>query len=187
MHTESKIQGNNNASRRGGDTVSLRQNNICLSQRRDNTASRRGGNTVSLRQNSCLSQRRDNTASRRGGNTVSLRQNDIVSRRDGKKTRRDQIIVSTLRPNADNRDAFQWTRNSLDTFHLTDKRCHVCRDFTAARCDHRATGYTWLSNVFKIACACSSHAMRGQTRLLKIKIKFPWKHTKLRAGFNWQS
>ena len=34
----------------------------------------------------------------------------------------------------------QGSRNLLDTFHPRDKRCHVCRDFTAARCDHRATG-----------------------------------------------
>ena len=71
---------------------------------------------------------RNNNASHRGGNTVWLRQTDTVSHRDGK-------------PNAENRDAFKLTRNSLDTFHPRDKRCHVCRDFTAARCDHRATGY----------------------------------------------
>ena len=154
MHTENKIQGNNNASHRGGNTVSLRHSD---------TASRRDGKENKEKPNCC-----SHTA---GHGTPS---NRVAS-------------VGRLKPNAENRDAFQLTRNSLDTFHPRVKLCHVCRDFTAARCDHRATGYTWLGNVFKIARACSSHAMRGQTRLLKIKNKFPWKHTKLRAGFNWQS
>ena len=46
---------------------------------------------------------------------------------------------------------------------------------------------TLLSNVFNVARACSYHATRGQTRLAKDKNKFPWKHTKARAGFNWRN
>ena len=58
MHTESKIQGNNDASHRGQtNTASGRQRpeGYCLSQRRDNTASHRGGNTVSRRDRTTLS------------------------------------------------------------------------------------------------------------------------------------
>ena len=151
MHTESKIQGNNDASCRG----------------QTNTASRRGGNS--------LSQRREG---KQGKNQIV-----VSTSRDTGYLRIDSHLLDASKPNAENRDAFQLTRNSLDTFHQRDKRCHVCRDFTAARCDHKANGYTWLSNVFKIARACSSHAMHGQTRLLKIRNKFPWKHSKSRADF----
>ena len=89
--------------------------------------------------------------------------------------------VGRLKPNAENRDTFQLTRNSLDTFAQETNvatRLAVTTEKPVA---------TWMGNVFKIACACSSHAMRDQTRLLNIKNKFPWKHTKLRAGINWQS
>ena len=65
----------------------------------------------------------NNNASHRGGNRSTL------------------SLMETGKPNAENRDAFTLTRISLDTFHPGDKRCHVCRDFTAARCDHRASGY----------------------------------------------
>ena len=45
MHTESKIQGNNNASHRGGNNVSLRQSNI---------VSRRDGKENKEKPNCCF-------------------------------------------------------------------------------------------------------------------------------------
>ena len=99
MQTESKIQGNNNASRRG-QPISQRPEEHCLSQRRDNTASRRGGNTLSLAETG--QQRKTNCCFHITGH--GMPSNCFAS-------------VGRLHSNEENRDAFKLTRNSLDTFH----------------------------------------------------------------------
>ena len=49
-------------------------------------------------------------------------------------------------------------------FTTKGKRCHVCRDFTVARCDHRANNCRSLNNVSKNARACSIHALHDRMR-----------------------
>ena len=107
--------------------LSQRSNKHCLSRRPEGY---------------CLSQRRDNTASRRGGKENKEKPNCCFHIAGHGIPSSSFASVGRLKPNAENRDAFQLTRNSLDTFHPRDKRCHACRDVTAARCDHRATRYT---------------------------------------------
>ena len=104
--------------------LSQRSNKHCLWQRPEGTLSRRDRTTLSI-------------AEGKQGNTKLL-----IPHHGTRDTIKSIRIRWTLKkPNAENRDTFQLTRNSLDTFHPRNKRCQVCRDFTAARCDHRATGY----------------------------------------------
>ena len=81
-----------------------------------------------------------NTASRRG-ETPSNRARDEV----GSKTSRDMDSKhETLKP-------FHGFASSWSLLNQGTKRCCVCRDFTAARCDHRATKCVWLDKVSKTA------------------------------------
>ena len=115
MQTESKIQGNNNASRRG----------------QPNTASRRG-------QKDTLSHRDVTTLPlAEAGRETNM--NKLLFPHHGTRDTFELIrICWTLKTTCREKGCFQLTRNSLDTSHPRDKRCHVCRIFTAARCDHRA-------------------------------------------------
>ena len=137
IQTESQIQGNNNASRRC-------QTNTASRRGQKDTVSRRDGTTLPLAEagtlspaeteQHCFSQRREG----KQGKTKLL-----FPHRGTRDTFEKIRICWTLEiKRRENRDAFHLTRNSLDTLHPRDKRCHVCRDFTAPRCDHRANGYT---------------------------------------------
>ena len=89
--------------------------------------------TLSLAETEQHSQRREGTQ----------RKNKLWFRHHGTGDTFELIrICWTLKSTCREQDAFQLTRNSLDTIHPRGKRCHVCRDFTAARCDHGANGYT---------------------------------------------
>ena len=162
MHTESKKQGNNNASHRGQTNTASRRGQKDIVSPRDGTtmlltednqtlplAEARRISSLPETGQHCLSQRREGALS-----LAETEQHCLSQRLEGKQgetkllfphhgtrdTFESILIWWTLI--TDNGDAFQLTRNSLDTFHPRDKRCHVCRDFTAARCDHRATDYT---------------------------------------------
>ena len=82
-----------------------------------------------------------NTASRRG-ETPSNRAREKV----GSKTSRDidQNITRLSK-------RFHGFATSWSLLNQRSQRCCVCRDFTAARCDHKATKCIWLGRVSKIA------------------------------------
>ena len=86
-----------------------------LSQRLGTTASRRGGTP--------------NTASRQGGTP-----NNRAREKVGSKTSRHGFRNITRHLNHFHRFASSWSLLNQRT-----KRCCVCRDFTAARCDHKTT------------------------------------------------
>ena len=46
---------------------------------------------------------------------------------------------------------FHGFASSWSLLNQRTKRCCVCRDFTAARCDHKTTKCMWLGSVSKIA------------------------------------
>ena len=87
-----------------------------------------------------LSQRRATTASQRR----NTKQND--KGKDGSNLRETLIqnITRLLK-------RFHGFASSWSLLNQRTKRCCVCRDFTAARCDKQATKCAWLGRVFKTA------------------------------------
>ena len=102
--------------------LSQRPEGYCLSQRPETRQ-----HCLSQRREHCLSQRQNNIASRRGGKENEEKPNccfHIVGTRDTFELIR--IGWTLKKPNAENRDALQLTRNSLDTFHPRDKYVATC-------------------------------------------------------------
>ena len=71
---------------------------------------------------------------------------------------------------------FHGFASSWSLLNQRTKRCCVCRDFTAARCDHRANKFIWLGRVSKTA----------RVTLKITKHEIPRKSSRTRAETNWQ-
>ena len=107
-----------------------------------------------------------NTASRRG-ETPSNRAREKV----GSKLRETlvQNITRLLK-------RFHGFASSWSLLNQRTKRCCVCRDFTAARCDYRANKFIWLGRVSKTA----------RVTLKTTKHEISRKSSRTRAETNWQ-
>ena len=106
-------------------------------------------NMASLRRDTkhSLAEAEHQTRPRRGGtpNTASQRRN--TTKEGWLKKLRKTLIKNTTRL----LKRFHGFASSWNLLNQRTKRCCVCRDFTAARCDKQATNYAWLGRFSKTA------------------------------------
>ena len=120
-----------------------------------------------------LSQRRGNHGLAEAGHQTRPRRGETPSNtareKVGSKLRETLIqnITRLLK-------RFHGFASSWSLLNQRTKRCCVCRDFTAARCDNKATKCKWLGRVSKIARAT----------LKTTKHEIPRKSSRTRAETN---